>query len=235
MLNYRDELIDKQAAVAAITERLAKPVGESGGYATKQERFAKQKRLQSLWRRVGWLEGRVEVGHVSVVRGGKRLLNLRNNLEAADIDAPQWRDRWDAARWFIAADGDSQYQWGNGLICVDADTGEVSVTLPAALRHLANAPRGRVRARPRCGVQPPRSGVGGSGRDRGGVLRVDLRSRQGVLVPRRFVAARTNRGAEPAPTAITAHPGRGPQRRPHRGLGRHTRRQPHRRSDHHHL
>ena len=77
MLNYHDELIDKQAAVAAITERLAKPVGESGGYATKQERFAKQKRLQSLRRRVGWLEGRVEVGRVSVVRGGKRLLNLR--------------------------------------------------------------------------------------------------------------------------------------------------------------
>ena len=143
MLNYRDELIDKQAAVAAITERLAKPVGESGGYATLQERFAKQKRLQSLRRRVGWIEGRVEVGRVSVVRGGKRLLNLRNNLEASDMDAPQWRDRWDAARWFIAADGDTQYQWGNGLICVDADTGEMSVTLPAALRHLANAPRGR--------------------------------------------------------------------------------------------
>ena len=143
MLNYRDELTDKRAAVAAIVERLAKPVGESGGYATKQERFAKQKRLQSLRRRVGWIEGRVEAGHVSVVRGGKRLLNLRDNLEAADIDASQWRDRWDAARWFIAGDGDSQYQWGNGLISVDADTGEVSVTLPAALRRLANAPRGR--------------------------------------------------------------------------------------------
>ena len=35
MLNYRDELIDKQAAVAAIVERLAKPVGESGGYARR--------------------------------------------------------------------------------------------------------------------------------------------------------------------------------------------------------
>ena len=134
---------------------------------------------------------------MSVVRGGKRLLNLRNNLEAADIDAPQWRDRWDAARWFIAADGDSQYQWGNGLICVDADTGEVSVTLPAALRRLANARPRPVRARPRCGVQPPRGGVGGAGRDRSGVLRTDLRSRQGVLASRRFVAARTNRGAEP--------------------------------------
>ena len=85
ILNYRDELADKQAAVAAIVERLAKPVGEPGGYATKQERFAKQKRLQSLRRRVGWLEGRVEAGHVSVVRGGKRLLSLRNNLKASDM------------------------------------------------------------------------------------------------------------------------------------------------------
>ena len=48
MLNYRDELVDKQAAVAAITERLAKPVGESGGYRTKQERFAKQQRRHGV-------------------------------------------------------------------------------------------------------------------------------------------------------------------------------------------
>ena len=149
MLNYRDELVDKRAAVAAIVERIAKPVGESGGYKTKQERFAKQKRLQALRRRIGWIEGRVESGRVSVVRGGKRLLNLHNNLEASDMDESQWRDNWDATRWFIAADGDSQYQWGNGLISVDVDTGEVSVTLPAPLRHLANAPRGRfVLARP---------------------------------------------------------------------------------------
>ncbi len=57
MLNYRDELADKRAAVDAITKRLAKPVGESGGYATKAERFAKQKRLQALRRRVEWLVG----------------------------------------------------------------------------------------------------------------------------------------------------------------------------------
>ena len=143
MLNYRDELDDKRAAVAAICERLAKPVGESGGYATKQERFAKQQRLQALRRRVGWIEGRIESGRVSVVRGGKKLLNLRSHLDASDMNESQWRDRWDASRWFITADGDSQYQWGNGLISIDADTGEMSVTLPAPLRHLANASRGR--------------------------------------------------------------------------------------------
>ena len=141
--NYRDELIDKQAAAAAIEKRLAEPVGESGGYATKQERFAKQQRLQVLRRRVDWLTERVESGRVSVVRGNRRLLHLRNNLEAADLNEQQWRTRWDAARWFITADGDSSYEWGNGLISVNTDTGVVSVTLPAPLRHLANAPRGR--------------------------------------------------------------------------------------------
>ena len=50
---------------------------------------------------------------------------------------------WDAARWFITADGDSGYQFGNGLVSVDADTGVVSVTLPTPLRHFANAARGR--------------------------------------------------------------------------------------------
>ena len=98
MLNYRDELVDKRAAVAAITERLSKPVGESGGYATKRERFAKQERLQALQRRVEWLAEHIESGHVKVVRGSRQLINNRNNLEAAGLSEPQWRERWDAAR-----------------------------------------------------------------------------------------------------------------------------------------
>ena len=142
-LNYIDELADKRAAVDAITTRLAKPADETGGYASKQERFAKQQRLQALQRRVVWLEDRIKTGQVSIVRGGRKLLNHRNNLEDAEMTVPQWRDGWDAARWFITADGDRQYRWGNGLISVNADSGVVEVTLHAPLRHLANAPRGR--------------------------------------------------------------------------------------------
>ena len=123
-LNYIDEHVDKQAAVTAIIKRLAKPVGETGGYASKQERFAKQQRLQALQRRVAWLEDRIKAGRVSIVRGGRKTLNNRNNLEAAGLVDQQWRDGWDAARWFITADGDRVYRWGNGLVAVNADTGD---------------------------------------------------------------------------------------------------------------
>ena len=71
---------------------------ESGGYATKRERFAKQERLQALQRRVEWLAEHIESGHVKVVRGSRQLINNRNNLEAAGLSEPQWRERWDAAR-----------------------------------------------------------------------------------------------------------------------------------------
>ena len=142
-LNYIDEHVDKQAAVTAIIKRLAEPVGETGGYASKQERFAKQQRLQALQLRVVWLEDRIKAGRVSIVRGGRKTLNNRNNLEAAGLVDQQWRDGWDTARWFITADGDRVYRWGNGLVAVNADTGVIEVTLPAPLRHLANAPRGR--------------------------------------------------------------------------------------------
>ena len=70
-LNYIDELADKRAAVGAITERLEKAAGDKGGYGSKRERFAKQKRLQALQRRVVWLEDRLSTGRVQIVRGGR--------------------------------------------------------------------------------------------------------------------------------------------------------------------
>ena len=142
-LNYIDVLADKRAGVKAITKRLKKPVDGKGGYGSEQERFAKQQRLQVLQQRVVCLEDRLETGRMSIVRGGRVLLNNRNNLQAAGLTEPQWREMWDAARWFITADGDSGYCWGNGLVSVDADTGVVSMTLPTPLKHFANAARGR--------------------------------------------------------------------------------------------
>ena len=142
-LNYIDELADKRAGVKAITKRLKKPVDGKGGYRSKRIRFAKQQRLQVLQQRVVCLEDRLTTGRMSIVRGGRVLLNHRSNLQAAGLTEPQWREMWDAARWFITADGDSGYQFGNGLVSVDADTGVVSVTLPTPLRHFANAARGR--------------------------------------------------------------------------------------------
>ena len=90
-LNYIDELTNKRAAVKPITARLKKPVGE-GGYGSKQMRYAKQQRLQHLQQRVAWLEDRLTAGRMSIVRGGRDLLNNRSNLQAAELTAQHWRE-----------------------------------------------------------------------------------------------------------------------------------------------
>jgi IS605 OrfB family transposase len=81
-------------------------------------------------------------GHVSVVRGGKRLLHTRDHLAEAGVTEAQWRGQWEAARWFLSADGEAGKRWGNETIRVTPG-GEVSVRLPAPLTHLANAAHGR--------------------------------------------------------------------------------------------
>ncbi|HJY61449.1 MAG TPA: hypothetical protein VJ418_34130, partial [Streptosporangiaceae bacterium] len=69
--------------------RLAVPAGgRSGrvrGYATAAERHAKAVRLRSLKARLARVERQLETGRVSVVRGGKALLRVRNNLAAAGL------------------------------------------------------------------------------------------------------------------------------------------------------
>lgn len=83
-----------------------------------------------------------QAGRVRVTRGGKRLLNTRHHLDKAQLTAGQWRRRWEAERWFLAADGESGKRFGNETIRVTPD-GEVSLKLPAPLAHLANAEHGR--------------------------------------------------------------------------------------------
>ena len=56
-----------------------------------------------------------------VVRGGRRLLGNRHNLEAAQLTEQQWRRRWEAERWFLAADGESGKRFGNETIRVTPD------------------------------------------------------------------------------------------------------------------
>jgi hypothetical protein len=79
---------------------------------------------------------------VRVVRGGKRLARLRHHLGEAGLEEAVWRERWRAARMFLAADGESGKRFGNETIRI-TDTGQVSLKLPAPLAHLANAPHGR--------------------------------------------------------------------------------------------
>ncbi|CCK26494.1 transposase, IS605 OrfB family [Streptomyces davaonensis JCM 4913] len=137
-----------EAGVRTITHRLSLPVGAKGsskapgGYGSRQEWFAKSRRLRVLEDRLDAVRADREAGVVHVVRGGKRLLNTRHHLEAAQLTEVQWRQRWEAGRRFLAADGESGKRFGNETIRVTPD-GEVSIKLPAPLAYLANAPHGR--------------------------------------------------------------------------------------------
>ncbi|MFD8809300.1 IS200/IS605 family accessory protein TnpB-related protein [Streptomyces sp. NPDC059597] len=137
-----------EAAVRLIVHRLSLPVGQKGGkrapggYRSRREWFAKSRRLRVLEDRLRSARADWEAGVVRVVRGGKRLLNSRHHLDAAGLTEEQWRERWRAARRFLAADGESGKRYGNETIRVSPD-GEVSIKLPAPLAHLANVPRGR--------------------------------------------------------------------------------------------
>ena len=137
-----------QSGIAMIRYRLSLPIGvrgsrgQPGGYRSGQEWHAKSRRLTVLEARLAAVEGSRAVGHVSVVRGGKQRLRKRQNLVAAGLTDVQWRREWEAARWFLSADGESGKRGGNETIRVTPD-GEVSLRLPAPLAHLANAPHQR--------------------------------------------------------------------------------------------
>ncbi|MER5221279.1 IS200/IS605 family accessory protein TnpB-related protein [Streptomyces flaveus] len=139
-----------RAQVAAIEARLARPLGAKAdkreglarGYASRSEWHAKSRRLQALEDRLAVVEADWAAGRVRVVRGGKRLANARHHLAAAGLDEQAWRARWQAARMFLSADGESGKRFGNETIRI-TDTGRISIRLPAPLAHLANAPHGR--------------------------------------------------------------------------------------------
>ncbi|MFH8446558.1 IS200/IS605 family accessory protein TnpB-related protein [Streptomyces sp. NPDC018026] len=136
------------AGIATVRHRLSLPIGQRGckgkpgGYRSKGEWFAKTRRLAVLEDRYEQVSAEREAGRVSVVRGGRRLLNTRHNLDAAGLTEAAWRQQWEAARWFVTADGESGKRHGNETIRVTPD-GEISIRLPAPLADLANAKRGR--------------------------------------------------------------------------------------------
>lgn len=110
--------------------------------AAKSEWFQKTRRLAIWQHRLDVARADREAGVVHVVRGGRRLLGSRHNLQAAGLTEAEWRERWQAGRWFLAADGESGKRYGNETIRVTPD-GEVSIKLPAPLVGLANAEHGR--------------------------------------------------------------------------------------------
>lgn len=137
-----------ETGIRTLRHRLSLAVGEKGskrapgGYRSKSEWFHKSRRLHTLEHRLELARDDWETGRVRVVRGGRRLLNTRHNLDAAQLTEAKWRQRWEAERWFLTADGESGKRYGNETIRVTPD-GEVSIKLPAPLAHLANAKHGR--------------------------------------------------------------------------------------------
>ncbi|MGW3661167.1 IS200/IS605 family accessory protein TnpB-related protein, partial [Streptomyces sp. NPDC005151] len=137
-----------ETGIRTLRHRLSLPIGEpgtkraAGGYHSKGEWFYKSRRLAALEARHAAVVADRQAGRVRVVWGGKRLLNTRHHLTQARLTEDQWRERWDAERWFIAADGESGKRFGNETIRVTPD-GEVSIKLPVPLAHLANTRHGR--------------------------------------------------------------------------------------------
>ncbi|MFE4919998.1 IS200/IS605 family accessory protein TnpB-related protein [Streptomyces sp. NPDC056661] len=136
------------AGIKTLRHRLSLPLGEkgtkhaAGGYQSKNEWFRKSRRLAALEDRHAAAVAEWRAGRVRVVRGGKRVLNTRHHLTEARLTEDQWRERWEAERWFLAADGESGKRFGNETIRVTPD-GEVSIKLPVPLAHLANTRHGR--------------------------------------------------------------------------------------------
>ncbi|MFE4053036.1 IS200/IS605 family accessory protein TnpB-related protein [Streptomyces sp. YIM B13518] len=137
-----------EAGIRMIAHRLSLPVGSKGtkrapgGYRSRREWHAKARRLRVLEDRLARERADWEAGRVRVVRGGKRLARARHHLPAAQLTESQWRERWEAQRWFLQADGESGKRYGNETIRIAPD-GEVSIRLPNPLKELANAPHGR--------------------------------------------------------------------------------------------
>jgi hypothetical protein len=137
-----------EAGIKTVVHRLSLPVGQKGskgapgGYRSKREWHAKARRLHMLEDRLEQKRADRGAGRVRVVRGGKRLARSRHHLDVAQLTEAQWRELWEAERWFLGADGESGKRYGNETIRVSPD-GEVSIKLPAPLAHLANAGHGR--------------------------------------------------------------------------------------------
>jgi IS605 OrfB family transposase len=153
---YR-HIVGLRAAIATIQNRLAAPTGDTltpeqrtqrrkaklaKGYSSQAERFAKQRRLQVLRAGLARVSGDFESRRVHVVEGGQRLANSRHHLDAADLTETDWQQKWDCARYRIAAKGSTDEPFGNLTITV-TPTGEVSLRLPKPLEHLANTGHGR--------------------------------------------------------------------------------------------
>lgn len=82
------------AGIRAVRHRLSLPVGEKsgkgrpGGYRSRREWFVKSRHLAILEGRYERVRAERDAGRVSVVRGGRKLLKQRHNMDAAQDRGP---------------------------------------------------------------------------------------------------------------------------------------------------
>jgi IS605 OrfB family transposase len=144
------EVTDLRAAIGVLESRCALRPGEVAapgevvggprrrsrrpvrGYASAGQRFCKTRRLAALRGRLADAQTALAAGTPSITVGGNRLWRTRQHLDAAEMSEQQWRDRWDAARIFLTADGESGKAAGNETIRVD-ESGRLRIKVPAAL------------------------------------------------------------------------------------------------------
>jgi hypothetical protein len=162
--------------VKRIESRLAVPAGQQQGrvrgYNNQDERHAKTIRLKALTARATRAEQRISGGTVSVVRGGGKLLRVRQNLADAGLSVEQWQERWESSRLFLTADGEKDKALGNETIRWNPGERWLELRLPRPLEHLANRPRGRYRLP--CPVDFPYRGDAVAAQAATGAVRYDI-------------------------------------------------------------
>ena len=184
VLEQRCALRPGQLAPVEDTDTSGRSRCRRRGYRSAAERFAKTRRLAVLRSRLATAEEALASGRPSITVGGKRLWRNRNHLDATDMTEQQWHEKWDAARMFLTADGESGKVGGNETIRAD-EHGQLRIKVPAALAaelgtHLVIAAPVRFIHR---GAEWADRGGGATS----GALRHQLRPRAGSLVSRRVV------------------------------------------------
>jgi hypothetical protein len=178
--NLLDSRTGLRRACRKLRARLAVPIGErqgrNRGYASRAERFDKQRRLHHLEAKLVEVEKRITAGRVSVCRGGRRLARLRRHLDndASSMTVVEWRARWQAERLFLTADGEADKAWGNETIRVHPDEHRLEIRLPTPLAHLSNTPGRAPSFRVSCPVVFTHRGQEWAAMAASGAVRYDL-------------------------------------------------------------
>ncbi len=145
--NMKASIERSRTEINRIEKRLRVPVGQRQGrvrgFASAGERWQKQRRLQKLKAREAQTSADLQAGRVSVCVGSKQLVNNRHHLQECGLTLQQWREQWDAARWYLAADGETGKRYGNETIRVLPSVSgtkncTIQIRLPNALAHLSN-------------------------------------------------------------------------------------------------